>query len=58
MSALEVEAGDVVFVGDSIRDLQAAAGAGCHAALVLTGTAVIGLGLAGAPVWQLLGSNA
>jgi formate hydrogenlyase subunit 3/multisubunit Na+/H+ antiporter MnhD subunit len=27
-------------------------------ALVLTGTAVIGLGLAGAPVWQLLGSNA
>jgi formate hydrogenlyase subunit 3/multisubunit Na+/H+ antiporter MnhD subunit len=27
-------------------------------ALVLTGTAVIGLGLAGAPVWQLLGGNA
>ena len=27
-------------------------------ALVLTGIAVIGLGLAGAPVWQLLGGNA
>jgi len=27
-------------------------------ALILTGIAVIGLGLAGAPVWQLMGSNA
>ena len=37
MQPLGVAADQVVFVGDSIRDLQAAGHAGCHAALVLTG---------------------
>ncbi len=37
MQPMGVTPDQVVFVGDSVRDLQAADNAGCHAALVLTG---------------------
>ena len=37
MSALGVGPGDTIFVGDAIRDLEAAHAAGCAAALVRTG---------------------
>ena len=37
MASLDVAAADTVFVGDSLRDIQAALAAGCRAALVRTG---------------------
>ncbi|MDZ7668381.1 MAG: D-glycero-beta-D-manno-heptose 1,7-bisphosphate 7-phosphatase [Gammaproteobacteria bacterium] len=37
MAELGVAASDTVFVGDSLRDLEAAAAAGCRSALVRTG---------------------
>jgi D-glycero-D-manno-heptose 1,7-bisphosphate phosphatase len=37
MEELQATAQETIFVGDSQRDLEAARGAGCHAALVRTG---------------------
>lgn len=37
MRALGTDGADTIFVGDSIRDVEAAHAAGCHAALVRTG---------------------
>jgi D-glycero-D-manno-heptose 1,7-bisphosphate phosphatase len=48
MNRLGIAAADTLFVGDSLRDLQAARAAGCEAALVLTGKGRLNLDAAAA----------